>query len=74
MAAILDAGPDAAKAGYDAAVSERGEDTSRPSRWQRRELRRKRQRERLQKHGASLRRIYADAVRKRAKDAKPKSN
>ncbi len=39
-------------------------------RWARREQRRRARRERLEKHGASLRRVYADAVRKRAKAAK----
>jgi hypothetical protein len=52
-------------------MSERGEDGGSAGRWQRRELRRRRERERLQKHGASLRRVYADAVRKRAKANKP---
>ncbi|HLF70565.1 MAG TPA: hypothetical protein VI759_00225 [Dehalococcoidia bacterium] len=42
------------------------EDASgRSGRWRRRETRQKRARERLQKHGASLRRVYADAIRKR---------
>jgi hypothetical protein len=54
-------------------MSERGEDKVSDGRWQRRELRRRRERERLQKHGASLRRVYADAVRKRAKAGKPSS-
>ena len=35
-------------------------------RWVRREARRKAERARLQKHGAGLRRVYLDAVRKRA--------
>jgi hypothetical protein len=35
-------------------------------RWVRRETRRKAERERLRKHGATLRRVYLDAVRKRA--------
>jgi hypothetical protein len=35
-------------------------------RWARRELRRKAERERLKKHGGALRRVYLDAVRKRA--------
>ena len=39
-------------------------------RWQRRERRRRSERERLQKHGASLRRVYIDAVRKRIKARK----
>ena len=39
------------------------EDTGR---WVRREARRKAERERLQKHGGGLRRVYLDAVRKRA--------
>jgi hypothetical protein len=34
-------------------------------RWQRREARRRAERERIQKHGATVRRVYADAVRKR---------
>jgi hypothetical protein len=34
-------------------------------RWVRRQARRKAERERLQKHGAGLRRVYIDAVRKR---------
>jgi hypothetical protein len=34
-------------------------------RWARREMRRRSARERIEKHGASLRRVYADAVRKR---------
>jgi hypothetical protein len=38
----------------------------RSGRWLRREARRKAERERLKKHGASLRRVYLDAVRKRA--------
>jgi hypothetical protein len=38
-------------------------------RWARREQRRRARQERLQKHGASLRRVYADAIRKRAKTA-----
>ena len=39
-------------------------------RWLRRERRRKAQRERLQKHGASLKRVYAAAIRKRAQASK----
>lgn len=53
-------------------MSERGEEGGRSGRWVRREGRRTAERERLQKHGASLRRVYADAVRKRAKAAKGK--
>jgi hypothetical protein len=48
-------------------MSEDEGQSGRSARWQRRELRRRSERERLKKHGASLRRIYADAVRKRAK-------
>jgi hypothetical protein len=44
--------------------SDRG---GRSGRWLRREARKRQERERLKKHGASLRRVYLDAVRKRAK-------
>jgi hypothetical protein len=37
----------------------------RSGRWQRRQKRRSSERARLKKHGATLRRVYADAVRKR---------
>lgn len=40
-----------------------------PSRQERREERRRRERERMQKHGASLRRVYRDALGKRASGA-----
>jgi hypothetical protein len=43
------------------------ESKGRSGRWQRREQRRLKERQRIQKHGATLRRVYADAVRKRAK-------
>jgi hypothetical protein len=39
-------------------------------RWQRREERRRRERERLRKHGASLRRVYLDAIKKRIRAKK----
>ncbi|HEX5141813.1 MAG TPA: hypothetical protein VFX19_12780 [Dehalococcoidia bacterium] len=42
---------------------------SAPAKWQRREQRRTRARERMQKHGATLRRVYADAVLKRLRKA-----
>jgi hypothetical protein len=48
-------------------VSENGEASGRSGRWQRREMRRRKEKQRIQKHGATLRRVYADAVRKRAK-------
>ena len=47
-------------------MTNRDETTQRTGRWARRELRRKAERERLQKHGGALRRVYLDAVRKRA--------
>jgi hypothetical protein len=37
-------------------------------RWVRRESRRRAHRDRQQKHGASLRRVYADAIRKRRQE------
>jgi hypothetical protein len=40
-------------------------DLTASQRWQRREQRRRSQRERMVKHGASLRRVYAAAIRKR---------
>src|SRR4051812_10785897 len=52
---------------YDAYMTER-EDAA--QRWARREARRKAERERLQKHGGGLRRVYLDAVRKRAEAKK----
>jgi hypothetical protein len=47
-------------------MTNRDEATQRSGRWLRREARRKAERERLQKHGGALRRVYLDAVRKRA--------
>jgi hypothetical protein len=41
-------------------------------RWQRRELRRRSERSRIKKHGAGLRRIYIDSVRKRVAERKAK--
>ena len=46
-------------------MSEAGARGGRSGRWQRREERRRGERQRLKKHGASLRRVYAEAVRKR---------
>jgi hypothetical protein len=46
------------------------DDKGRSGRWRRRERRRRSERERLQKHGAGLRRVYIDAVRKRIKARK----
>jgi len=46
-------------------VNDRG---GRSGRWLRRETRRRQERDRLKKHGASLRRVYLDAVRKRAQE------
>jgi hypothetical protein len=42
----------------------------RSGRWQRRERRQQSERNRLKKHGASLRRVYMDAVLKRMKARK----
>jgi hypothetical protein len=42
----------------------------RTGRWQRRERRRQTERQRLQKHGAGLRRVYRDAILKRLKARK----
>jgi hypothetical protein len=41
------------------------DDTGRSGRWQRREKRRQTEKQRLQKHGAGLRRVYIDAVKTR---------
>jgi hypothetical protein len=46
------------------------EDPMSSLRWQRREERRRRERERLRKHGASLRRVYLDAIKKRIRAKK----
>jgi hypothetical protein len=40
------------------------------SRWKRRDQRRRAERERLQKHGAGLRRVYRDAILKRLRARK----
>jgi hypothetical protein len=48
-------------------MSESDHNGAQSGRWQRRELRRRKEKERIQKHGATLRRVYADAVRKRAR-------
>jgi len=50
-------------------MKEQGDEGGRSGRWVRREGRKRRERERVKKHGASLRRVYLDAVRKRAKAA-----
>ncbi len=44
-----------------------GEEAGRSGRWLRRERRRKSERQRIAKHGQSLRRVYVDAVRRRIK-------
>jgi hypothetical protein len=51
-------------------MSEDGSNGGRSGRWQRRERRQRTERERLKKHRASLRRVYLDAIRKRAKAGK----
>ena len=45
----------------------------RSGRWRRREKRRQTERQRLQKHGAGLRRVYLDAIRKRLADRRKSS-
>lgn len=42
--------------------------TGRSGRWLRRQERRRRERQRLAKHGAGLARLYAEAVRKRRQE------
>ena len=54
---------------YDARVSEKSP-PEHDGRWQRREKRRRAERQRLQKHGAGLRRVYRDAVLKRLRGRK----
>jgi hypothetical protein len=56
---------------YDHTVSEQTPHGS-GGRWQRRENRRHAERRRLQKHGATLRRVYRDAILKRLRARKPK--
>ncbi len=46
-------------------MAEAQEPQERPRRWQRREKRQRSERERIQKHGATLKRVYAAAIRKR---------
>jgi hypothetical protein len=46
----------------------------RKGRWQRREQRRRNEKERLQKHGAGLRRVYVDAVKKRLDERAKRNN
>ena len=48
-------------------------DTGRSNRWQRREKRKKSERERIPKHGASLQRVYINAVHKRLKDKRERA-
>jgi len=54
---------------YDETVSEKTPPDD-DGRWQRREKRRRAERQRLQKHGAGLRRVYRDAVLKRLRGRK----
>ena len=46
-------------------MSETNDDAAALSRWQRRQARRTSERTRIKKHGASVRRVYIDALRKR---------
>ena len=46
------------------------ESSGRSGRWQRRARRQRAEKARLQKHGATLRRVYADAVKKRLQQRK----
>jgi hypothetical protein len=48
------------------------EEAQPPSRQERRDERRRRERQRVAKHGASLRRVYRDAVSKRAAPGRKK--
>ena len=48
------------------------ESTGRSERWQRRNERKLSERNRLQKHGASVKRVYRDAILKRLRDKKRK--
>src|SRR6476646_7819403 len=52
---------------YDAGMAERADAAQR---WARREARRRSERARLQRHGGGLRRVYLDAVKKRAEAKK----
>ena len=54
---------------YDDYVSEQTQ-REEDGRWRRREQRRRSERQRLQKHGAALRRVYRDAVLKRLRGRK----
>jgi len=53
-------------------MSNERDETGKSGRWQRREKRRVAERARLQKHGATLRRVYSDAVRKRLEEQRKK--
>jgi hypothetical protein len=53
-------------------MSNERDEGGRSARWQRRETRRKAERARIQKHGATLRRVYGDAVRKRLEEQRRK--
>ena len=53
--------------GYHHPVNE-STDRERIGRWARRESRRRAERQRLKKHGATIKRIYRDAVLKRLKE------
>jgi hypothetical protein len=46
-------------------MADQDSNSSRAARWQRRDQRRGAERRRIKKHGAGLRRTYADAVRRR---------
>jgi hypothetical protein len=46
-------------------VADQDANSPRAGRWQRRDQRRRAERRRIKKHGAGLRRTYADAIRRR---------
>jgi hypothetical protein len=49
-------------------MTNEADDAEHSGRWRRREQRRRSEKERLKKHGAGLRRVYVDAVRKRLEE------
>lgn len=50
------------------------EESAPESRWERRDRKLRKRREKMQKHGASLARIYRDAVEKRARNSSRRSS
>ena len=52
-------------------MSNEPQDEGRTGRWQRREKRKKSERERIPKHGATLQRVYVNALTKRLRKKLP---